>query len=68
MHMKTVESSNIKAIGHEGDVLHIQFKNGKTYSYAGVTPEKHADLLAAESATKHFNAHIRPHHACTKLD
>ena len=67
MKMQNVESSNIKAIGHDGDVLHITFKNGKTYAYAGVTPQKHADLLAAESPTKHFNTHIRPHHICTPL-
>ncbi len=69
MKMTPVISSNIKEIGHDpaGKVLHITFKNGKTYEYADVPAFKHEELLAAESQTKHFNMYIRPAHKCTPL-
>ena len=67
MDMTPVKSSNIAAVGHEGDTLHVQFKNGKTYAYEGVSADKHQALMTAESPTKHLNAEIRPAHKCSPL-
>lgn len=36
-----------------------EFTSGKTYAYAGVTPKVWAEMLAAESKGKFFNARIR---------
>lgn len=41
-------------------VLTVEFTSGKTYAYAGVTPEVWAEMAAAESKGKFFNARIRP--------
>lgn len=49
----------MKAIGHEGDKLRVQFKHGGLYEYQGVTAEEFAALLAAESVGKAYHALIK---------
>jgi KTSC domain len=63
MQMEPVESSNIRAIGYDAATKHlrVQFSSGAIYEYADVSATKHADLLAADSAGKHFAKHIRGH-------
>jgi hypothetical protein len=58
--MKPVKSSNINAVGYDPTekVLHIEFSSGNTYSYAGVEPEQHAELINAESVGRHFANNI----------
>lgn len=60
--MHVVKSSNIHAIGYDGEAkrLYIAFKNGKTWKYHDVEPEDHAALRAAPSIGSHFQAAIRP--------
>jgi hypothetical protein len=67
--MLPVTSSSISALGHDAgaDELHVQFKNGTRYVYSGVSAEKHASLLGAESISKHFGAHIRTKYPARKL-
>jgi hypothetical protein len=62
--MVPVTSSNLKAVGYDADAkeLHVQFKNGGHYSYAGVPPEKHRALMAAASKGAHLHAHIKGQH------
>lgn len=59
--MKEVESSNIESIGHHADrkELHVRFKNGGHYVYAGVGPDLHADALRADSVGKFINEHVK---------
>lgn len=59
--MKPVDSSNVAAVGYEPDsnVLHVQFKNGGRYSYEGVSPAHHEDLIGAKSVGSHFYNHIQ---------
>lgn len=62
--MKPVDSSNVAAVGYEpgekGEgVLHVQFKNGGRYSYQGVSPAHHEDLIGAKSIGSHFYNHIQ---------
>lgn len=61
MKHQPVESSSIKSVGYDEDKqeLHVRFKTGKTYAYAGVTPRQHQALLNAPSVGGHFSAHIR---------
>lgn len=54
-----VESSQIAAVGHAGDVLAVRFKGGQLYHYTGVSAEQHQALVGAESIGKHFNANFR---------
>lgn len=54
-----VASSLFTSIGHDGDVLEVEFKNGKVYRVPNFTPEAHAEFLAAESLGAHFNKVIR---------
>ncbi len=51
MELISVESSNIAAIGYaeEYGLLRVQFKDGAVYDYAGVSAERYAMLMAANS-------------------
>jgi len=67
MHMKSVDSSQIAAIGHdpETNTMAVQFKNSKgepssTYHYANCTQEMHDECLAAESIGVWFGATLKP--------
>ncbi|MEO6145908.1 MAG: KTSC domain-containing protein [Sulfuriferula sp.] len=67
--MQPCTSSQIKALGHcaATNTLRVEFKSGGVYDYQGVPAEKFTALTAAESAGKHLQQHIKPHHAFTKL-
>lgn len=56
--LKPVKSSNIKAIGHDGADLHVEFANGGRYSYAGVPGELHQRLMQTDSPGKFLRAHV----------
>jgi hypothetical protein len=60
MEMQPVESSNIKAIGHdpETSTLRVEFKNGGIYEFPA-SAEDHAALMASPSKGKHFYKHFR---------
>lgn len=62
MELKPVESSNIAAIGYDGDnaALYVQFTSGKTYEYPSVPPEVFAAFEKAESKGRFFAAEVRP--------
>jgi hypothetical protein len=55
-----VSSSVISSVGHdeESKTLEVKFKNGKVYTYAGVTLDEFESFVGAESVGKHFNTHI----------
>jgi hypothetical protein len=61
MHFTSVKSSNLDAVHYDPGtrVLTVKFKNGSTYSHSECLPQHHAGLLAAESAGKYYNLHIR---------
>ena len=54
-----VESSTIKTIAYEGDILTIQFFNGATYQYVEVPYNIFEELKFAQSVGKYFHANIR---------
>lgn len=65
--MLQVESSNISAVGFDGELLFVEFRNGSIYDYVGVHRDIFAHLLIAESVGKFFNEHIKGgDYACTK--
>lgn len=63
--MKPVESSQIHSIGHDPDTstLHVRFKGkngpGSLYTYSGVSPDLHAELIGAENIGQFFGANIK---------
>lgn len=65
--LQRVQSSNIEAVGHEADQLHVQFKgNPKVYVYPGVSADLHRQMVSADSIGSFFAKNIRgkfPHKA-----
>lgn len=59
MTRQAVVSSSLKSIGHDGDVLEVEFHSGKVYRYSGVAREHFDALIGAESIGKHFGEHVR---------
>ena len=68
MNMQPVESSNIRAVGYEEPSLVIEFHSGGRYSYAGVPPKVHEDLMKSNSLGRFFHGHIKDVYAHTKLN
>lgn len=53
MDMTPVDSSAVSAIGWEDGVMHIRYKSGETYAFAGVSEDdaealKHAPSIGRE--------------------
>ncbi len=70
MHMQSVQSSNIKSVGHDPSTqkLRIEFKSGQTHEYDGISTDQHRELLRSDSIGKHFNSNIKNHcAACRKV-
>jgi KTSC domain len=58
--LKPVTSSNIAAVGHEGDTLYVKFKSGPTWKYTPVNAATYDEMLAAHSIGGYFARHIKP--------
>jgi hypothetical protein len=57
--MTPVLSSHIRAIGKDGDWLHIQFKSGHTWRYRDAAHHHDKMLQPDVSLGKYFHAKIR---------
>lgn len=59
--MVPVESTAIESIGYDESTrtLHVNFKSGAKYHYAGRTKAEYEAFLAADSHGAHFQKHIR---------
>lgn len=68
--LKPVEnSSNIKAMHHEGDKLYVRFASGgAVYQYSGVPADLHKELLEAKSPGSVFHGKIKGKFEFTKHD
>lgn len=67
--MTPVESSNIKAVGYDPDAhaMHVQFKSGGHYRYAGVPKAAHEAFMAAPSKGSHFAQNVAGKFEHTKV-
>lgn len=56
-----VTSSSIASVGYDDaeQVMEIEFRTGKVYQYPSVSPEKHAELMAAPSVGKYYAANFK---------
>jgi len=61
--MQPVQSSNIKAVGHDGKDLFVQFHSGATWRYAEVPKATFDEMRAHHSVGSYFAKFIRPNHA-----
>lgn len=61
MERTPVKSGYIAAIGYDPatQTLEVEFKTGRLYRYFEFSPEKFAEMQAAESIGKYFNANCR---------
>ena len=58
--MHNVKSSNVKALGHDGKNLIVDFLNGRAYRYLNVPESFLMDGLDAVSVGKWINTAIKP--------
>lgn len=61
LHFEQVASTNIGAIAHDAVAgeLHVQFKNGSHYVYAGVPRTTYEKMRSAESVGKFLQEHVK---------
>ena len=57
--MTQVVSSNLSAVGWADDTLTVEFNNGATYEYDGVSREEFYSLRDAASPGGYFNRSIK---------
>jgi len=67
VHMQPVSSSNIAAIGWAEDILYVEFKGGRRYTYDGVPETEYNNLMNAASQGSYLNAVIKPNHLVTEV-
>lgn len=72
MERTSVNSSHIKSLGWNNNVLEVEFHDGDIYHYHGVSANKHRALMAeAErpggSVGSHFHRNIRNKHSFAKV-
>jgi hypothetical protein len=57
--LKDVTSSNIAAVGHEGEFLYVKFKSGPVWRYHPVNAATYEEMLRAESIGSYFAKYIK---------
>lgn len=62
-----VKSSNIKSVGHEQQILEIEFHSGAIYSYSGVPEKVYTELMSASSHGVYFNKNIKEKYQTNKI-
>jgi len=59
MDLQRVKSSNIEAVGHEGEMLVVRFRGGATYEYEAVPAAVADELLRSKSVGSAFDRLVR---------
>lgn len=62
-----VSSSNIASVGHEGDTLEIEFKNGGIYQYHGVPSDVFDKLVSSKSIGGFLHTSIKSKYKHSKI-
>lgn len=44
-----ITSSHIKSVGHENDVMEVEYASGKVYRYTNVGDDKFLEIIGSES-------------------
>jgi KTSC domain len=66
--MTPLVSSALEAAAYdpEAQELHVKFRGGSTYTYAGVLPDVGTGLFKAESAGQYLARHVTARHRSTR--
>ena len=69
MERKRISSSKIRAVGYEpkGEVLEIEFNDGRVVAYSGVSPEVHRRFMSAPSPVSFFEDKIDESYPARRL-
>lgn len=59
MEMVDVESGMIGRVGHEGDILRVEFKNGDEWEYGGVSEKEYGEMMGYGSVGGWFSFYIK---------
>ncbi len=59
MNRTPVTSSAIKSIGHEGDVVEVEFHSGRVCRHGGCSANDHSAFVGAESIGRHYNTNVK---------
>lgn len=59
MRRKIIQSSNIRSIGFESNVLEIEFNTGLVYQYYPVSEYQYHEMMNAKSKGQYFLRYIR---------
>lgn len=62
-----VASTNLSEVMHDGEDLHVKFRNGNYYIYRGVPEDVAVDLVHASSPGKHFHNQIKDNYATERI-
>jgi len=59
--MHAVSSSNVAAVGYdaENQTVYVQFLDGSTYAYKGVTEQEYENLRTASSVGSYLNRNYK---------
>jgi hypothetical protein len=55
MNRISVQSSHIKSIGHDGNILEVEYFNGEVYQFNNISDDDFAALGSARSVGKALN-------------
>lgn len=66
MHMTSVQSSAMEAVGYDSDSrrLRIRFTGGNEYDFCGVPESVYNGLMSAWSKGTYYNDHIKDRYQC----
>lgn len=69
MQRTPVTSTSVTSVGYDpaAQLLEVEFHTGRLYQYRGVTPDVHAQLLAAPSIGAYVAHHIKPNYPATEV-
>lgn len=69
MQFQPTNSSNIKAIAHDGEDLYINFHKGnKVFAYRMVSEGTYYEMLESESVGKFFHSRIKDQYVTVEVD
>jgi len=69
MERKRISSSKIRAVGYDpkGEVLEVEFNDGRVMAYSGVSPEVHRRFMNAPSPVSFFDDKIADEYPSRRL-
>ena len=67
MHRTSVNSTNIRSIGHENGVLEVEFTSGDVYQYFNVPEYLHQQFMSAISHGQFLADNIRYNYRYQKI-